>query len=126
VELVNDWYYRLILRDFIKLDEAAQNILPSNRRIVNNFVSSQALNFVNDIMSGIHITGPYDGIDSQRDHAFLFSRFREHVFERRKRIVDVLDKLNFCIDEENTLALVTGDGRLDNVSTICLIALSQN
>jgi hypothetical protein len=124
VEIVSNWYYRLILQDFVELDKVAGNVLPANRHIVNGFISSRALDFVDDIMSGIQITDPYDGSDSHRNHGFLVGKFKDYILEERKRIVDVLDRLNFCIDEENTLALVTGGGRLETVSIVCHTALS--
>jgi hypothetical protein len=124
VEIVSNWYYRLILQDIAELDKMAQNILPGNRSIVNAFVSSPALDFVEDIMSGIQITDPYDGIDSHPNHGFLVGQFKEYILKQRSRIAGVLDQLKYCI-EENTLALVIGaTNRLDTVSTVWHIALS--
>jgi hypothetical protein len=114
VELANNWYYRLILQDLSNLDEVASKVLPANRQVVNRFISSWMLDGVDDIMCGVQDTDAYDGLDW--DHHFLFGQFKEYIFEKERRMAKVLDKLKYSIDQENTLALVTGGGRPETVS----------
>jgi hypothetical protein len=116
VELTVNWYLRLIIRDFAILEDAASDVLPANRRICGDFIASGAVNFIDDILSGLDDGSMYDDVDWE--HSFFFGRFKQYVLSEQRRMGKMLADLRFNIDQENTLTLVTGDGRPETVSTI--------
>jgi hypothetical protein len=114
--LTVNWYLRLIIRDLVILEDAASEVLPANRRVCGDFIASDAINFIDDILSSLDDTSMYDDIDWDRN--FMFGQFKHYVFSEQRRMGKMLADLRFNIDQENTLTLVTGGVRPETVGTI--------
>jgi hypothetical protein len=98
---------RLIVRDLARLENSACEVRSANRRIVGDFIGSNAIRFVDDILAGIQTEG-YNGVEW--DHDVNFSLFKKHIFSERYRMEKNLASILYNIDQENTLAVVTGGG----------------
>lgn len=107
--------YRLLLRDFAALGDAASQVLPINRRVVNRFINGNAVSFIDDLLSGIENTEQYDQYDWE--HNDILGQFKEYVYARESKMKRTLAKLRYYIDQENTLTLVAGKGCPESVRT---------
>jgi hypothetical protein len=111
--LTVNWYLRHIIRDFAILETAASEALPSNRRICGDFIHSEAVKFLDDILSSLEDTSMYDNIDWE--HHSIFGQFNQYVFSEQRRLKKMLVDLRYHIDQENTLTLITGSARPETV-----------
>jgi hypothetical protein len=98
---------RLIVRDLARLENLARGVRSANRRIVGDFIGSSAIRFVDDILAGIQTQG-YNGVEW--DHDVNFSLFKKHIYSEQYRMEKNLTSILYNIDQENTLAVVTGGG----------------
>jgi hypothetical protein len=113
-------YYRLLIGDFARLNDAACHVLPTNRAAVNRFIDSDAVYYIDALLSGMEDKEEYDHFDWTYDKTF--GRFKEYIFQRELSMQRILAKLRYDIDQENTLTLVAGNGRPETVSNslLCL------
>lgn len=110
------WYHRRILRILSMISITSIEVLPANRKVVNDFLGSWELREIKYILAGLQ-DSDNDG-DDDWDSA-LFDRFRAHVLEEEARMKQVLELVFYNIDDENTLRLVCGPDRLEKVTDIC-------
>jgi hypothetical protein len=108
-------YYRLLLRGFADLNDAARDVLPVNRMVVNEFINSGQVYFINVLLSSIENTEQYDHFDWESDETFNY--FKEYILRRELVMKRMLIQLWYYINEENTLTLVAGDDRPETVRT---------
>jgi hypothetical protein len=80
-ELTASWYYRLIICDLAVLDDVASEVLPTNRRTCGSFIASDAINFIDDILSSLNLDTTYDDVDWEHD--FIFGQFKQYVFSEQ-------------------------------------------
>lgn len=90
-----------------------RKILPANRKVVNGFVNSFSLRFIDDLLAGLREPSSHDGIDW--DNSSLFAYFKGYIVEQEDKIEKVLRTVTYHLDDENTLTLVTGGGRPEKV-----------
>jgi hypothetical protein len=115
-ELTASWYHRLIIYDLHVLDAVAREVLPANRHTCGSFIASDAINFIDDILSSLNLNTTYDDVDWEHD--FIFGQFKQYVFSEKRRMGKILADFRYNIDQENTLTLVTGSGRPETVNIV--------
>ncbi len=109
-----NWYYRRIIRLIDEVAEQSKKVLPSNRKIVNSFIQSDWSLFIDDLCNGLQSAATFDSTDW--DNNFLFNQFKPYLLKEEQRMEKMLCTVTYNLDDENTLALVTGGGRPEKVS----------
>ena len=107
------WYHRRIRKLFAEIARASELILPANRLVVGNFIVSWHLHVLEDILSGLQHTSAWDDCDWDSDITFL--KFKDYIVDQESKLEQALRSVRYCIDEENTLAVMTGGGRPEKV-----------
>lgn len=114
VELSVHWYYRRIIRLFNKIGRLVQTVLPVNRVVINNFMESRGLHFIDKLLCGLHEPAKMDDIDW--DHDVLFGRFREYINDREEDMKRMVGAVTYHLDDQTTLRIVTRGGQPEKVS----------
>ena len=108
------WYYNRIVALLARIWSYSDNVLPVNRSYVNEFAQSNGIwTYVDSILAGIQDTANYQGSD--RRFNLWTKKFRSYVDAEESRMYDVLQQVNHHIDDENTLTLVVGRARPEQV-----------
>lgn len=71
----------------------------------------QVLVIVDRLVAGIHITDSDHGDEDEYQH----SSFKDYVDNNEKRLRRNLKSYEYCIDDINTMTLITGPARLEEV-----------
>jgi len=85
--------------------------LPGNAEVYSSFISSWPLSIVDQSIAGILI-----GSDGQEEDEYQHPSFQEYDGKKEQRFKRVLSTLGYLIDDKNSLLLITGSGRLEEVS----------
>ena len=118
VKLSVHWYWRRILKLLAQYDDNVREILPGNRQIAEQFITSWGLLFVDDLCSGLSNPEGMDWVDWESNTMFL--RFKDFILREEKQLERKLRTVNYSIDDENTLAMVTNGARPEKVrDTMC-------
>ncbi|KAF9041886.1 hypothetical protein BDZ89DRAFT_1059909 [Hymenopellis radicata] len=104
-----NWYYRRIIRLIDEVSKQSKKVLPLNRKIVNDFIQSHSVSFIDDLCNGLQSATAFDGVDW--DNNPLFDRFKSYILEEEQRMEKMLRTVTYNLDDENMLTLVTGGGR---------------
>jgi len=112
-EMTIQWYGRRILKLFSSLSEASKAVLPANRVAVGQFMQGWSIRNTECLLSGLRDIDSWDDVDWA--HNRLFLRFKEWVLQNERTMNEVLRKLVYYIDQDNTLNTVTGGGRPEKV-----------
>jgi hypothetical protein len=112
-ELSVRWYHKHIIRLLSRFSAKARaaHFLPSNRGLASRFLDSETMDDMHTILAGL--------VDHEETlpNPAVFEKFKDYVFAQEKRMKKVLELLNYNIDDENTLTLVAGTGRPEQVIT---------
>ncbi|TCD61202.1 hypothetical protein EIP91_008790 [Steccherinum ochraceum] len=104
------WYYNRIVALQAKIWSALKDVLPANRKYTNEFNQSDAVFYYIDfILAGIQESGNIEA--GQRKFSLWNRRFKSFVDHEERRLDEVLSKVCYQIDDENTLALIVGHAR---------------
>lgn len=106
------WYYYRIRQLFSLITEASKAALPANRRYISQWIRSDQVDYVQDLLAGLRI-GDY--ADTDWDDDWLFLKFKEYVLDNERKMKTVLRRLSYWIDGDNMLTTVTGGGRPETV-----------
>ncbi|TFY59079.1 hypothetical protein EVG20_g7918 [Dentipellis fragilis] len=109
VELSFNYYYHRINQMHLATFEASKRTLIANRKVVNDFLCSPYIAGMDQIMSGIQDSVTERSFDWDSDTLFL--KFKPYIVGEEKRIRDVLESLDFNIDDESTLRLISDTSR---------------
>ncbi|KAI0779272.1 hypothetical protein C8Q74DRAFT_1367187 [Fomes fomentarius] len=108
-EMSQEWYFRRIRKSVSNICAATRVALPANRRILNEFIDSFEMQFVEDLLSGLRGFEQWDYTDWDSDVTFL--KFKDYILDNETRMEKTLKRLKYYIDDTNTLTLVVGAGR---------------
>ncbi|KAF9041891.1 hypothetical protein BDZ89DRAFT_1034712 [Hymenopellis radicata] len=108
-ELSINWYYRRIIQLIDEVTKQSKKVLPLNRKIVNDFILSSSVYFIDGLCNGLQSATGFDSVDW--DNNPLFDRFKSYILEEEQRMEKMLRTVTYNLDDENTLTLVTGGGR---------------
>ncbi|KAI0746179.1 hypothetical protein C8Q76DRAFT_592373, partial [Earliella scabrosa] len=106
-------YFRRIRKLLSDLSQSAVRALPGNRRIINAFMTSSRLMFIEDFLSGLDNIEDWDGV--AWDSNMPFSQYRDYLTDIENRMETTLRELEYFIEDEDTLRLVVGSGRPEKV-----------
>jgi len=106
------WYYYRIRRLFTLITQASKAALPANRKYISQWMRSDPVDYVQDLLSGLRIE---DYADTDWDEDWLFLKFKQYVLDNERKMKTVLRKLSYWIDGDNMLNTVTGGGRPETV-----------
>ena len=115
-EMTAHWYFRRIRKLLSDLSQSAVRALPGNRRIINAFMTSSRLMFIEDLLSGLDNIEDPDGV--AWDSNMPFSQYRDYLTDIENRMETTLRELEYFIEDEDTLRLVVGSGRPEKVRYI--------
>lgn len=101
------WYHSRIKALMSRICIPLQQILPVNRRLVLSFTQSISVwSFIDSMLAGIQQAGYAE------TQGYWFNlwreRFKSYVDQEERCMDDVLTRLSYYIDAENTLPLVVG------------------
>ncbi|KAL0577140.1 hypothetical protein V5O48_004854 [Marasmius crinis-equi] len=108
-EMTTHWYYRRICRLLSLITRSSKRVQPANRRAASELLGHWSINTLQNHLSGFQRTGYWESIDWDED--YVFSKFKDWVVETENKMEEILDKLVYYIDQDNTLNTVTGGGR---------------
>lgn len=117
-EMTTQWYYRRILRLFSLLSNSSTDVLPANRKVVNQFMDSWSIQATEYLLAGCRDVDFWDDMDWAQNTIFL--KFKPWVLENERRMNKILRRLVYYMDQDNTLNTVTGGGRPETVSVAAL------
>ncbi|KAA1470682.1 hypothetical protein DENSPDRAFT_923800 [Dentipellis sp. KUC8613] len=109
VELSLNYYYHRINQLHLATFEASKHALTANRKAVNEFLCSPYINAMDEVISGIQDSVVEQSIDWDSDPLFL--KFKSYIMSEEKRMRDILEALDFNIDDESTLRLISDTHR---------------
>jgi len=112
--MTTQWYCRRILRLFSLLSESAKAVLPANRGVVSQFIQCWSIHTTENLLAGLRDVDAWDDVDW--DHHRTFLKFKDWILENERRMNEILRKLVYYIDQDNTLNTVTGGGRPEKVT----------
>jgi hypothetical protein len=92
---------------------ACADVLPENRHDISAYMRYKRIGFVEDLLSGLRGVQKYGKI-RWANHP-VFSRFKDYITEKEKRIETLLHGLQYEIDDSNTLYIITGSSRIEKV-----------
>lgn len=96
------WYFCGIRTLISNRCAATRVTLPTNRRILNAFIESSEMHFVENLLSGFREFKQWDYTDWDSDVTFL--KFKDHIIDDEPtRMEKNLEPLKYCIDDTNTL-----------------------
>lgn len=97
---------------FAEISSVYRSLMPGNAGAYSDLFDSYALNQIDAIVAAIH-TLSADDLAQEYPH----NEFRKYAAEVESRIEKRLKSFDYLIDEQNTLSLVIGTGRLEEVSS---------
>lgn len=112
-EMTTQWYFRRIRRLFSLLSTSSKGVLPANRKVVSSFMRSSSIYSTQYLLSGLRDIDTWDHVDWVNDSRFL--KFKDWVVENERRMLQDLRKLEYYIDQDNTLSTVTRGSRPEMV-----------
>jgi hypothetical protein len=92
-----------------KMFAVLPTVRPENRKAANEYL----LNIYGMVLTIINSPNNSPGSDALR------SRFQSYVDSEEERLRLNLDEIGYDIDDMEALALVTGPGRIEKVSSFC-------
>ena len=107
------WYFRRIRKVFAEIHFSSNAALPSNHRLISDFINCWQTRWAEDVLSGPRDVEEWDDFDWDDDHVFL--KFKDYVVENEARMERSLRGVNYYLDAANTLAIVAGEGRPEKV-----------
>ncbi|KAK7040772.1 hypothetical protein VNI00_009678 [Paramarasmius palmivorus] len=108
-EMTVQWYFRRIRKLFADIYFASKRALPANRQIIAEFMTSWEIRKIEDLLSALRDVDLWD--DTNWDSDVRFLKFKDYVVGNETNMDKELRRVNYYIDEANTLAMVTGSGR---------------
>ncbi|KAL0569703.1 hypothetical protein V5O48_012263 [Marasmius crinis-equi] len=111
--MTTHWYYRRICRLLSLIIQSSKRELPANRRVVSEFLCASPITILQHHLSGYERSHLRNSID-WGNHTF--SKFKNWVDDTEQKMEEILSKLVYNIDQDNTLNTVTGGGRPEKVS----------
>jgi hypothetical protein len=93
------------------MTDSVDNLLPVNRQIVNWYLCEASMDRIKRLLRSV---APYQGANE----ADLREKIRPYVLQEEQRIKDNLEAVKYDIDAPNTLALITGPGRIERVRPV--------
>ncbi|KAL0577439.1 hypothetical protein V5O48_004549 [Marasmius crinis-equi] len=112
--MTTHWYYRRICRLLSLIIQSSKRVLPANRRVVSEFLCAWPIAILQRHLSGFERPHFRDSIDWGNNYTFL--KFKDWVDDTEQKMEEILGKLVYNIDQDNTLNTVTGGGRPEKVS----------
>jgi hypothetical protein len=85
---------------------AAKRVLPTNRAAVDRYLASYNLRSMEWIVNGV---------SESHDDVSLLEKFQVYVDEEEARLESMLKSFEYEIDAQNSLMLITGPGRIEQV-----------
>lgn len=108
------YYAEKITRVLQYLHAMALAVMPANRLTVKEYVSSMELSYVDMLLASIK-----QGCTSTEYSDEVFTdKFSEYVEKEENNLRENLESIGFEIDGVNTLNIVTGSGRLEQVGGV--------
>jgi len=95
----------------LEIDKVYRSSLPGNAAVYSTFIYSWPLQIVDQAIAGILNAGA----DGQAVDEYQHSSFRDYDMEKEQRFKRVLSRLDYLIDDQDKLVLVTGPGCLEEV-----------
>ncbi|KAF9264173.1 hypothetical protein L218DRAFT_998910 [Marasmius fiardii PR-910] len=114
-EMTTQWYYRRICRLLSLIAQSSKKVLPANHRVVSEYITAWPLAALQHLLSGLKNVEYWDSMDWENN--FIFLKFKCWVAETEHRMEEILGKLAYYIDQDNTLDTVTGGGRPEKASS---------
>ena len=81
--------------------------------VTSSFLASWPLRWTEDLLTGLKDVDDWDDIDWANDDRFL--KFKGWVMDNERKMEELLRTLVYYIDQDNTLATVSGGGRPERV-----------
>ena len=109
------WYFRRIRRLLSEIPSATKLVHRANRYQVHQFVSSQPVCLVENILSGLRNVSEWDYVDWDSDPTFL--KFRDYVLGIESKMDQLLCSWNYLVGP-NMLSVVLEEGRVEKVTIV--------
>ena len=93
------------------------SLLPANRQMVNKYLCDPSMARTEQLLRSV---APYRGTNDTD----LREKTQEYVLQEKARIKANLESIKYDIDAPNTLALITGPGRIEKVTNYFLFYVS--
>ena len=105
-------YYGRIQQLLARIDDASRDVLPSNRDLVNRFTGSYPVVVIHAYLAGIW------GCQGEKPKSDLFQNFEDYVQAEEGIVLEILSKLKYNLDAENTVQMVLGPTRPEKVRVL--------
>lgn len=104
------------------MHETKESVLPDNRMIINQYLMSDAIVRINELLAGVD-KGRDDVLRGDLTDKELLERTGNRTRDEERRLRQNLDHVAFTIDGPDTLSLITGHGRVETVRGIMSLPL---
>jgi hypothetical protein len=101
-----------MLSSLSKIHREVARVRPSNRQVVVKFLESHQMLFIDILLAGLNDHETFHGSEWNQ---VTFEKFKNYIKAQEDRLSEVLKKLSYHIEEDNTLALVSQSGRPEMV-----------
>ena len=96
------------------MHKAKDTALPDNRMMINQYLVSETIVRVNELLAGVN-KGRDDILRIDLNDKNLIERTIARTREEERRLKKNLEHIAFAIDGPDTLSLITGRGRIETV-----------
>lgn len=104
------YYFRRIQAVSRRLSDISEQVLPTNRALIDKCIGSTALQYTELILAAA-----YEVEDQAPWDEDLFSKFSGYIFAQETRMKDLLQTVQYNIDSPRSAALLLGSGGAEKV-----------
>lgn len=113
-------YYTYRIRDLLlQMSALEEQVLPSNRDFVDQFMGSVTLRRVDALLAGAY--NAKTNIDWDEE---LFDKFQRYVVDQEVQLRKTLQTIKYAVDTPSTLILLLGSSRLEKASFVNSVSSS--